>query len=260
MIAEKSASAKPAKKKKPGRPAKKKATSTPKGSTKKRGRRPGGNLDKIKKAVGKRGSRIKDIAKKTGIAAPNVSNYISNNPSVFVKSRKRGVEVILKYDNNFQERTSIQPDNRIADLSVVAKADYEWRPWRQLRVIPQVKWLRQRLKDDEQRVTPIHERFFYPILRLEYPLSPRTTVKFGAQGFPFLKSTYRSEVSPGVDFDAVDYLALVSNTSAYVGYQVNVNLGYERRRRTFVDEQRSDQNIDYSRFFLRVIAGLRPLF
>ena len=178
----------------------------------------------------------------------------------FIRVPNLNVEVILKYDNNFQQRTSIQPDNRIADLSVVAKADYEWRPWRQLRVIPQVKWLRQRLKDDEQRVTPIHERFFYPILRLEYPLSPRTTVKFGAQGFPFLKSTYRSEVSPGVDFDAVDYLALVSNTSAYVGYQVNVNLGYERRRRTFVDEQRSDQNIDYSRFFLRVIAGLRPLF
>ena len=109
LIAEKSASAKPVKKKKPGRPAKKKAVkkkpgrpakkkvaSTFKGSTKKRGRRPGGNLDKIKKAVGKRGSRIKDIAEKTGIAAPNVSNYISNNSSVFVKSRKRGGKVTLK--------------------------------------------------------------------------------------------------------------------------------------------------------------------
>ena len=115
LIAERSASAKPAKKKKaakkrkaakkkPGRPAKKKrgrpvkkkATRSAKGTTKKRGRRPGGNLDKIKKAVGKRGARIKDIADKTGIAAPNVSNYISNNPGVFVKSRKRGGKVTLK--------------------------------------------------------------------------------------------------------------------------------------------------------------------
>ena len=90
LIAERSASARPPKKKKaakkkPGRSAKKK-----------RGRRPGGNLDKIKKAVGKRGARIKDIAEKTGIAAPNVSNYISNNPGVFVKSRKRGGKVTLK--------------------------------------------------------------------------------------------------------------------------------------------------------------------
>ena len=103
LIAERSASAKPAKKKpgrpakkKRGRPAKKKATRSAKGTTKKRGRRPGGNLDKIKKAVGKRGARIKDIADKTGIAAPNVSNYISNNPGVFVKSRKRGGKVTLK--------------------------------------------------------------------------------------------------------------------------------------------------------------------
>ncbi len=101
LIAERSASARPPKKKKaakkkPGRPEKKKATRSAKGSTKKRGRRPGGNLDKIKKAVGKRGARIKDIAEKTGIAAPNVSNYISNNPGVFVKSRKRGGKVTLK--------------------------------------------------------------------------------------------------------------------------------------------------------------------
>ncbi len=101
LIAERSASARPpnkkkAAKKKPGRPEKKKATRSAKGSTKKRGRRPGGNLDKIKKAVGKRGARIKDIAEKTGIAAPNVSNYISNNPGVFVKSRKRGGKVTLK--------------------------------------------------------------------------------------------------------------------------------------------------------------------
>ena len=101
LIAERSASARPPKKKKaakkkPGRPEKKKATRSAKGSTKKLGRRPGGNLDKIKKAVGKRGARIKDIAEKTGIAAPNVSNYISNNPGVFVKSRKRGGKVTLK--------------------------------------------------------------------------------------------------------------------------------------------------------------------
>ena len=76
--------------------AKKKATSISKGSFKKHGRRSGGNLDKIMKAVGKQGSCIKDIAEKISIAAPTVSNYTSNNPSVFVKNRRCGVEVILK--------------------------------------------------------------------------------------------------------------------------------------------------------------------
>jgi hypothetical protein len=83
-------------KKKAGRPAKKKAASTAKGAPKKRGRKPGGNMDKIKKAVGKRGARIKDIAVKTGIAASNVSNYISQNPGVFVKPTTRGGKVSMK--------------------------------------------------------------------------------------------------------------------------------------------------------------------
>jgi len=83
-------------KKKAGRPAKKKAASTAKGAPKKRGRKPGGNMDKIKKAVGKRGARIKDIAVKTGIAASNVSNYISQNPGFFVKPTTRGGKVSMK--------------------------------------------------------------------------------------------------------------------------------------------------------------------
>jgi len=143
---------------------------------------------------------------------------------------------------------------------MVLKADYDWRPWKQLRVIPQFKWLRQRLKDDEQQVLEIHERYFYPILKLEYPISTRTIAKLGAQGFPFLKSTYRSEVNPGTDFDSEVYVAMVSNTSSYVGYQVNINAGFEWRTRSFLDESLRDQDIEYSRIFLRAIAGLKPSF
>ena len=178
----------------------------------------------------------------------------------YIRVPQLNVEVTLKYDNNFQRSTVFQPDNRISDLAMVIKADYDWRPWKQLRVIPQVKWLRQRLSDDEQQVLEIHERYFYPILKLEYPLSSRTIVKLGAQGFPFLESTYRSEVAPGTDFDSEVYVAMVSNTSSYVGYQVNINAGFEQQTRTFRDRSRSEQDIEYSRIFLRAIAGLRPAF
>ena len=77
---------------------------------------------------------------------------------------------------------------------------------------------------------------------------------------PFLPSRYRNRVSEGVDFDGRVYLAQVNNTSMYLGYQVNVNLGYERRYREFLSDDRQQQNKDYSQVFLRVIAGLRPLF
>ncbi|MBR90206.1 MAG: hypothetical protein CMO66_02900 [Verrucomicrobiales bacterium] len=89
----------PAKKKtaakKRGRPAKKKTAGSA-AAPKKRGRKPGGNLDKIKKAIGKRGATTSEIAKKTGIAAPNVSNYVSKNSGMFVKPAKRGGKVTLK--------------------------------------------------------------------------------------------------------------------------------------------------------------------
>ena len=84
--------------------------------------------------------------------------------------------------------------------------------------------------------------------------------KLGAQGFPFLKSTYRSEVVAGMDFDSEVYVAMVSTTSSYVGYQLNLNAGFERRRRSFLDDSLAAQDINYSRVFLRVIAGLQPLF
>jgi hypothetical protein len=67
-------------------------------------------------------------------------------------------------------------------------------------------------------------------------------------------------VVPDVDFDARVYLFQVNNTSTYVGYQVNINLGYERRLREFTSKGRQEQDLDYHRLFLRVIAGLRPLF
>lgn len=170
------------------------------------------------------------------------------------------VEGSLRFDLNRQQTTPLRGSNSIWDLAVVLKADYLWEPWRSLRVIPQVKWLGQRLSDDTGTVLEVDERYFYPILRLEYPVSDRTTVRAGAQGFPFLKSRYRTEVVPDVDFDSRVYLLQVNNTSTYVGYQVNVNLGYERHLREFTDPSRGDQDLDDHVLFLRVIAGLRPLF
>ena len=178
----------------------------------------------------------------------------------FIRVPNLNVELSVKWDNNFQRSTSFQPENRVGDLATVLKADYLWMPWKNLQVMPQFKWLRQRLKDDQGGVLEIDENFVYPILRLEYPISNRTTIKLGAQGFPFWKSTYRNNESQGVDFDTEDYVALISNNSSYVGYQINVNVGYQKSMRKFKDRSRVEQDIDFSRVFLRVIAGLRPLF
>jgi hypothetical protein len=178
----------------------------------------------------------------------------------WIQVPRLNVSLNLKHDRNSQQGTSLQPDNVVSDFTIVAKADYEWNPWRKLVVVPQVKWLRQRLQDDDGAIVEIHESFFYPILRLEYPISSRTSIKAGAQGFPVLASTYRNGLVPDVDFDSEVYLVQVGNTSTYLGYEVNVNLGWEKRKRNFKDANRRDQDEEFNRVFLRVIAGLRPLF
>ena len=177
-----------------------------------------------------------------------------------IRFDRLNVEVSFKHDRNSQKRTSLQAENVISAFTIVAKADYEWNPWRKLLVVPQLKWLRQRRQDDGAAVVEVDERFFYPILRLEYPLSSRTTLKVGAQGLPLLKSTYRNGLTSDADFDSQVYLALVNNTSTYLGYQVNVNLGWEKRKRDFESLSRQDQDAEFTWIFLRVIAGLRPLF
>ncbi len=169
-------------------------------------------------------------------------------------------ELSVKREFNQQNSTIIQADNLISDLAVVFKADYHWTPWRDIVIRPQIKWLHQRLVDDIGEIASVKEDYFFPIIRFEYLVSDRTSLKLGAQGLPFLTSVYRNKVSDGVDFDDKVYLAQISNTSVYLGYQVNVNLGYERRFRSFLEKRREAQDIDYSRIFLRVIAGLRPLF
>jgi len=169
-------------------------------------------------------------------------------------------EISVKSERNYQQETALQSSNVISDLAIVYKSQYLWNPWKKLLVRSQIKWLHRRLVDDAERIASVKEHFLFPILRLEYPVSDRTSVKIGAQGGPLLPSLYRNRVSDGVDFDSRVYLAQVNNTSMYLGYQVNVNLGYERRFREFLDGDREEQNTDYSRVFLRVIAGLRPLF
>ena len=169
-------------------------------------------------------------------------------------------ELSVKRETNRQQATSFQKENVVSDLAIVFKSQYLWNPWKELLIRSQIKWLHRRFSDDLDQIVSVNEHYVFPILRLEYPISDRTSVKIGAQGMPFLPSRYRNRVSEGVDFDGRVYLAQVNNTSMYLGYQVNVNLGYERRYREFLSDDRQQQNKDYSQVFLRVIAGLRPLF
>ena len=162
----------------------------------------------------------------------------------------------LKYEVNFQRETSFQEDNRIGVWTSVVAADYRWEI-RGLSIRPQMKYMVQRRSDQKEVMQPIFETFFYPILRLDYKLTPQSVLKAGVQGLPPIPSVFHDLHNDSRDYQSEDYLVMLSNTSVYSGYGLSFNMGYQLRKLQMEDRSRKVEDIDYSLFFIRLIAGLR---
>jgi len=105
----------------------------------------------------------------------------------------------------------------------------------------------------------LHEQCFYPILRVEFPLTVNTTFKAGAQGFPGFNSTVRDLVNSQLDYDTRDYLFMVTNRSFYNGYDFSLNMGYQINWQSLKGEARSKYNMSSSIIFLRLVVGQEPV-
>ena len=162
------------------------------------------------------------------------------------------VRANAKLDLNFQRETAFQEANRIQDWTSVIAADYVWKrgSWT---VRPQLKYMARRKTDRKEVVLPAHEAHFFPILRMDYELSPNTALKLGVQA----PGRYRDILNDSADYRSEDYLAMVTNNSSYGGYELSFNAGYQLKRRRMEDRSRAIEDIDYSLFFIRMIVGLR---
>ncbi|MSR82414.1 MAG: hypothetical protein EXS58_05740 [Candidatus Latescibacteria bacterium] len=163
----------------------------------------------------------------------------------------------LKHEANFQRRTATERDNRIDTWTGVVAGDCTWHLGR-FALSPKVKLQIEKVADERSEVLPFSEISFYPMLTASCPLTPATTLKLGAQGTPLLKSVHRDLHNRSLDYDAEDYLAMVTTTSDYNGYLMSLNLGYQARRQRLRDRSRESEDLDYSLLFVRLVAGLRP--
>ena len=103
--------------------------------------------------------------------------------ATFFRIDELNIDQRLKYNVNFQRPTSLQPANRIGAWSWVLRAAYNWNVG-SLTVTPRIKYMGFVRRDRSDRVRPISERFFYPILTATYDLTPMTRFSAGAQGLP----------------------------------------------------------------------------
>ena len=148
--------------------------------------------------------------------------------------------------------------NDIWRWAYVLKGDYTYRFGR-LSISPKFKYMAYRVHDRKDAVVHAHEAYFFPILRVDYTLTPRTKIKFGAQGFPFLKGTYRDFINRFRDYTSQDYIIMLSNISTYRGYELSFNVGYEVRKQMYKDRRRAFEDVDYGFFFLRFIVGVKEI-
>ncbi|MCE5252353.1 hypothetical protein LLG96_19305 [bacterium] len=164
----------------------------------------------------------------------------------------------FKYDLNHQNKTSIQDKNDIIDRTQVIKAEYKYY-LKDLLLQPQVKFLSRKTTNSSRYVLPYHEEYFYPIIRVEYPLTINTTLKAGAQGFPGLNSTVRNLVNNQLDYDTRDYLLMVTNKSLYNGYDFSLNFGYQLSWQKLKGEMRAPFSTTNKIIFIRLVVGMEPV-
>jgi hypothetical protein len=133
-----------------------------------------------------------------------------------------------------------------------------------LEVSPQLKLLYLKLTDrDADRQSNggysgrdlRSEYHVIPILRIEYSLLERTTVRLGIQGlgpWPYrLKDGVRSQES----LERRTATLTLSNRSRYFGYDLHTVVGIGRDRREFDDPFRGDADFDRLNIFVRALIG-----
>ena len=156
-----------------------------------------------------------------------------------------------------------QSGRRLDSWTVVSQVQYT-RGLGRLRVVPQFKFMLLRLVDqgaDRPGEGSYGSRRIYselrtiPILRLEYPLLPRTTFRAGIQGWGPLPYRVEDQVRERNGFEQRTAFFTLTNRSAYFGYDLYTIVGIRSDRKEFDDLFQRFRNRDGWSFFVRTLVG-----
>ena len=156
---------------------------------------------------------------------------------------------------------TFQVGRRLDFWTWVSRLDYTKR-WGKLSLTPQYKFMLLRLTDQERDVDLLSEHRSMPILRVEYRLLPRTTVRLGLQGFGPLP--YRVEKTTArQSFEQRTTFLTLTNHSRYFGYELVTIMGVTKDHKDFDSKFQDQRNVDGMSWFLRAFVGFteygRPL-
>ncbi|MFQ6618879.1 MAG: hypothetical protein ACE5QV_09355, partial [Fidelibacterota bacterium] len=183
-------------------------------------------------------------------------------------------EISLKYDINNQKKTESQPKGKIIYWGLVfPKIEYAVKLSENVTFIPQFKIRTEkqtrnyRMEGEENEQIDFHRQWWIPILRFDYTITPRTSFRFGFQGFSlkdlwkklndreFFTFKYRDRKNPENDHNDKIFMAIVSNSTEYQGYTLWFNIGYEKRKESYLMESQKTRDKDFTRIFVQIVAG-----
>ncbi len=147
-----------------------------------------------------------------------------------------------------------QRERRLDYWTWVSRVQYSWMLG-SLRITPQYKFMLLRLTDQERDADLQLETRSIPILRIQYPLLPRTHLQLGIQGLGPLPYRRHDRISRLESFEQRTTFLTVTNKTHYFGYELISVFGVNRDQKTYDDKGQIFRNFDTWTVFARALLG-----
>ena len=174
---------------------------------------------------------------------------------------RQGLEVVQKFRMRFNwlregqlNQGFFQSARRQDFWTWVGRVQYS-RRWRKMELTWQYKLIALRLVDRERDVRLQSEHRSIPIMRLEYPLSARTSLRAGVQGIGPMPYRRRDKVSSQRSFEQRTAFVTVTNRSRYFGYDLVTIAGFSKDSIKFDLGAYEFAEFDTVGFFVRTLVG-----
>ena len=164
----------------------------------------------------------------------------------------------LRWRINWQQRFlrpgTAQRERRLDFTSIVSRAEYRHSVG-DLDLTAQFKYLRLRLRDRNADRSLRFEESVIPILKGEFPLLSRTSLRFGVEGWGPFPYSFEEQGRASDSFERRTAFITMTNRTAYFGYDLYTIFGFSKDKQKFDSRLQRDRSIDTWGFFIRGLIG-----
>ena len=149
---------------------------------------------------------------------------------------------------------TFQKERRLDFWTSVTRVELS-KSWGKLSLTPQFKYMFLRLRDQERKSNLLAEIRSIPILRLEYPLMSRTSLRAGFQGIGPFPYRLTDDTADRNSYEQRTAFVTITNRSGYYGYELVTILGVNKDRREYDTKFNDVRNFDAFSLFVRALVG-----